>query len=136
MKNEDINIINETKHILENSYNDYQNKNIDYYKDILKFMNLIFNENSLSILKIKFKQITVNEDIFNLYNSIIKKYKLNKEKFDTENFDIDDFHDFSDIIEIAKIMCNNLLFKLNYNIDIITYNNKKKFKINIIKNGF
>lgn len=130
-------IINETKQILEKSFEKYQKINLNYYDDVLFFFNSIFSENSTSILKIKFKKITLSEDIFNMYNNIIKKYKLNKELFDINNFDIEDFHDFTDIVEITKIMCNNLLIRLNYNIIIITLNNgKKKFKILIIKNGF
>jgi len=129
-------LINETKRILEKSYEDYQNVNQLYYTNVLEFLNLVFNEDSTSILKIKFKKITLNEKIFNMYNDIIKKYKLNKKLFDTKSFNIEDIHDFSDIIEIAKIMCNNLLNKLNYKFDITNYNNTKKFKINIINNGF
>jgi hypothetical protein len=130
-------IINETKRILEKSFEEYQHKNLNYYDDVLKFLNLIFNGNETSILKIRFKKITVSEDIFNLYNDIIKKYKVNRDLFDTNKFDIEDFHDFSDIVEIAKIMCNNLLNRLNYNIVINTLpDGKKKFKINIINNGF
>jgi len=135
--NENTNIlINETKRILEKSYEDYQNINQHYYDNVLQFLNLLFAEESKSILKIKFKKITLNEKIFNMYNDIIKKYKLNKNLFDTKNFNIEDIHDFSEIIEISKIMCNNLLNKLNYKFDIITYNNTKKFKITIINNGF
>jgi hypothetical protein len=97
---------------------------------------MIFNDSCKSILKIKLKKITLSEDIFELYNNIIKKYKLNKAIFDIENFDLEDFHEFTDIIEIIKIMCNNVLFKLNYNLDIYTFNNTKKLKFNIINNGF
>jgi virulence-associated protein VapD len=135
--NENTNIlINETKRILEKSYEDYQNINQHYYDNVLQFLNLLFAEESKSILKIKFKKITLNEKIFNMYNDIIKKHKLNKNLFDTKNFNIEDIHDFSEIIEIAKIMCNNLLNKLNYKFDVITYNNAKKLKITIINNGF
>ena len=73
---------------------------------------MIFNDNSKSILKIKLKKITISEDIFELYNNIIRKYKLNKPLFDTENFDLEDFYDFTDIIEIIKIICNNILIKI------------------------
>ena len=135
-KSSTITLINETKQILEKSYEEYQQKNIDYYNDVLKLMNLIFNDNSKSILKIKLKKITLSGDIFELYNSIIRKYKLDKPFFDTENFDLEDFHDFTDIIEIIKIICNNILIKINYNLDIYTYNKEKKLKINIINNGF
>ena len=129
-------VINETKIILENSYEAYQQKNINYYNDVLRLMNLIFNDDSKSILKIKLKKITVSEDIFELYNNIIKKYKLEKNLFDTKNFDLEDFHDFMDIVEIIRIICNNLLVKLNYNLDIYTWNNTKKLKITIINDGF
>jgi hypothetical protein len=135
-KSSTLSLKNETKEILEKSYEEYQQKNINYYNDVLKLMNMIFNDNSKSILKIKLKKITISEDIFELYNNIIKKYKLNKPLFDTENFDLEDFYDFTDIIEIIKIMCNNILIKINYNLDIYTYNKEKKLKINIINNGF
>ena len=114
-------IINETKQILEKSFEKYQKINLNYYDDVLFFFNSIFSENSTSILKIKFKKITLSEDIFNMYNNIIKKYKLNKELFDINNFDIEDFHDFTDIVEITKIMCNNLLIRLNNFHKIISF---------------
>jgi len=130
-KNKSLCVINETKDILEKSYEEYQQKNINYYNDVLKLMNMIFNDSSKSILKIKLKKITLSEDIFELYNNIIKKYKLNKPLFDIENF-----HEFTDIIEIIKIICNNVLLKLNYNLEFYTFNNIKKLKFNIINNGF
>ena len=136
-RNNSQHIINETKRILEKSYEQYHKKNLTYYDDVLKFLNLIFNEQEKSIMKLKLRKITFTHDIFNLYNNIIKQYKLNKDLFDVDNFDVEDFHDFSNIVEITKIMSNNLLNKLNYKLDMITYaNSKKRFKISILNNGF
>lgn len=128
--------INETKRILEKSFNDYYDKNASYYNDVLIFMNTLYEDKATSILKIKFKKITLNNNVFTLYNAIIKKYNINKDLIDGSKFDYTEVHDFMDIIEIATIMCNNLLEKLNYNIDVINYNNKKKLRINIINNGY
>ena len=125
----ELSIINQTKQILEESMEIYYQNNEKYYKDVLSFLNKLYSENSKSILKIKFKKITFNEDIFNKYNKIIKKYNLNKDLFDTLNFNIDDVHDFNDIIEISQIMSNNLLEKLNFRINQININGKKILKI-------
>ena len=125
----ELSIINQTKKLLDETLEKYYDLNDKYYKEILNFLNKLFDENSESILKIKFKKITLNDDILLEYNNIIQKYKLNKDIFDIENFNINDITDFSDIINIAIIICNNLLDKLNYKIYQIFINRKKKLKI-------
>jgi hypothetical protein len=126
---------NKTKEILEKSFNDYQNAMEKYYSDVLEWMNTLYSDDSKSIMKIRLKKITLNEDIFNTYNSIIKKYKLDKDLFDTENFDIEEFHDGNQLFKIAKIMTNNLLEKLGYKLDVYKVGDSKKYKINNITNG-
>jgi hypothetical protein len=126
----ELSIINQTKKLLEETLEKYYDLNDEYYKEILNFLNKLFNENSESILKIKFKKLTLNDEILLEYNNIIIKYKLNKDLFDIENFNITDITDFSDIINIIMIICNNLLDKLNYKIyQIYTNSCKKKLKI-------
>ena len=128
-------LINKTKEILEKSYDDYHNALETYYNEVLEWMNNLYNDASKSIMQLKFKKITLNEDIFNTYNVIIKKYKLNKNIFDIENFDIEDFHDNGQLFKIAKIMTNNLLEKLGYKLDVYKNGNFKQYKINNITNG-
>lgn len=126
---------NRTKEILEKSYEDYQKALETYYNDVLEWMNDLYNTDSKSIMKIIFEKITLNEDIFNTYNSIIKKYKLDKDIFDVENFDIEDFHDSTQLFKIAKIMTNNLLERLGFKMDVYKRGNAKRYKINNITNG-
>ena len=128
-KNTDYKIKNETKNILEKSFIDFQKSKEEYYNDVLEFLNLIFCNNSKSILNIKTLKISLNEDIFLKYNDIVKKYNLKKDLFNLENFNINDNYDYESIAEIAKILVKNLLEKLNYKLEIINYDNKKKFKI-------
>jgi hypothetical protein len=128
-KNIDCKIKNETKNILEKSFIDFQKSKEQYYNDVLEFLNLIFCNNSNSILNIKTLKISLNEDVFLKYNNIVKKYKLKKDLFNLENFNINDNYDYESIAEIAKILVKNLLEKLNYKLEIINYDNKKKFKI-------
>lgn len=126
----ELSIINQTKKLLEETLEKYYDINDAYYKEILKFLNKLFDEQSESILKIKFKKLTLNDEILLEYNNIITKYKLNKDLFDIENFNITDITDFSDIINIVLIICNNLLDKLNYKIyQIYTNSSKKKLVI-------
>jgi hypothetical protein len=120
---------NKTKEIMEKSYQEYCNSLENYYKDVLEWLNMILSDNNKSILKLKFKKITLNEDIFNLYNQIIKKYKIEKDLFNVESFDITEEHDRNTIFCIAKILINNLLHKLNYKLTEIKIGNTKKIKI-------
>jgi hypothetical protein len=122
-------LVNKTKEILEKSYVDYQNSLQEYYQDVLKWMNLLYNDQSKSIAKIKFIKMTLNEEIFNLYNEIVKKYKLNKDLFDTSKFYMNDDHERTEIFLISKILTNNLLAKLGYKLIECKSGNAKRLKI-------
>lgn len=119
--------IESTKNILEKSDNLFEEKNKKFYRDVVDFLNLMFEDNSKELTKIKFKKITLNENVFNLYNQIIIKYKLDKPEFIFDNFDISDIED-SD--EIKKIFCDLAIKLSNYILDKLNYKLKKK----IIKN--
>ena len=54
----ELSIINQTKKLLDETLEKYYDLNDKYYKEILNFLNKLFDENSESILKIKFKKIT------------------------------------------------------------------------------
>lgn len=131
-------IVDSTKKILEESNDTLIKKNKKYYRDVLDFLNLLFEDNSDNINKIKFKKITLNDDVFNMYNEIIKLYKLNKQEFDIENFNLSEIDDPQQIknifIEIAYTFSNNLLEKLNYKLTkkFIKEENKTKFILKYI----
>jgi hypothetical protein len=126
------NIVISTQNILEESKKIIQDKNKKYYTDVLDFMNLIFEDNASILSKIKFQKITLNEKVFKLYNEIIKTYKLNKPKFDIDNFNLEEIEDLE---EIKKIFCdiayrisNNLLEKINYKLKKKYNKEDKKIK--------
>lgn len=93
-------------------------KNKKYYNDVLDFMNLLFEDDAKILSKIKFKKITLNEQVFELYNEIIKTYKLLKPEFVIENFNLNEIEDLEEIkkvvYDIAFKISNNLLEKINY----------------------
>jgi hypothetical protein len=120
---------NETKTILETSYINFQKSNEKYYNDVLEWLNMTFNDNATSILKVQLKKITLNEDIFNKYNNIIKNYKLKKKLFDIDNFDFNGDYNYDAIAEIAKIMTKNIIEKLNYKLDMYKTGDTKKMRI-------
>jgi len=129
-------IIDSIRKKLDESNNLYLEKNKKYYRDVLDFMNLLFEDKSLKLSSIKFNKITINENIFIFYNEIIKKYELQKPLFDLDNFDIEDIEDKCDKNEIKEIFyelairfSNNLLEKLNYKLKkkINKLNEKIKF---------
>ena len=107
-----------TQKLLDEANKLLWDKNKKYYNDVLDFMNLLFEDNAKILSKIKFKKITLNEQVFELYNEIIKTYKLSKPEFVIENFNLNEIEDLE---EIKKVVCdiafkisNNLLEKLNY----------------------
>jgi len=120
-----------TKNILEKSNNILEEKNQKYYTDVVDFLNLLFEDDSKSLLKIKFKKITLNENVFKMYNEINKIYELKKPEFNIDKFNIDNIDDPNDIKElfydIAYKLSNNLLEKLNYKIAKKKDENKIKF---------
>jgi hypothetical protein len=123
-----LNIINETRQILEQSIIEYDKNNEKYYNDVLKLLNMLFNDNAKSILKIKFKNITINDKIFEHYNNIIINYNINKDIIDISNFNINDFTDIMDFINMGMKISNNLLEKINYRIFMIN-NETNRIKI-------
>ena len=112
------NILLSTQNILEESNKLIHNKNKKYYNDVLDFMNLLFKDDAKNLSKIKFKKITLGETVFQLYNEIIKKYKLDKPQFDVEGFNLDEIKDPEELnkifFEIAFKISNNLLERINY----------------------
>ena len=114
----------ETNKILLETCNKFNELNEIYYKEIHIFLNKLFNSNSKSILKLQTSSIRLTSNTLNKYNNIIKKYKLTKELFDVDKFDFNEIYDFNCIIEIALIITNNLLNKINYKIIKLNKNNK------------
>lgn len=128
-KFENKTIVNESKNILENSYILFQKSLENYYNEVLECLNMLYNNESKSILKIQIKKISLDKIIFEKYNEIVKKHKLKKKLFDIDNFDVDDEHDYDTIIDIAKIITQNLIEKLNYKLCVIKSGDKKIFQI-------
>lgn len=126
------NIVIETQNILDESSKMVLDINKKYYNDVLDFMNLLFDDNSKIISKIKFKKVTLNDKVFALYNQIIKKYKLNKPEFDETKFDLDEIKDLPEIkkifIDLALKLSNNLLEKIDYKLKIKYYKNENIYK--------
>jgi hypothetical protein len=127
-------IAESTKKILQESNNILTEKNKKYYRDVLDFLNLLFEDNAKNINKIKFKKITLNNNVFTMYNEIINVYKLNKPKFDSDCFDLSEIDDSNEIknifIDIAFTFSNNLLEKINYK--LIKKNDKQDNKTKFI----
>lgn len=124
-------IISSTQKILEESNTLLYEKNKKYYRDVLDFLNLMFEDNSKNINRLKFKKITLNDNIFNMYNQIIRLYKLPKPEFDLDAFDLSDLDDPNEIkkifFDISYNLSNNLLEKLNYK--LLKKNDKENDKI-------
>lgn len=134
----EFSIISSTQKILEESNTLLYEKNKKYYRDVLDFLNLMFEDNAKNINRLKFKKITLNENVFNMYNQIIRLYKLPKPEFDSDAFDLSELDDPDEIkkifFDIAHNLSNNLLEKLNYKL-LKKYdkeNNKNKFFIKFI----
>ena len=112
------NTIVETQKLLDDANKLLWDKNKKYYNDVLDFMNLLFNDNAKILSKIKFKKITLNEHVFELYNEIIKTYKLSKPEFVIENLNLNEIEDLEGmkkiVCDIAFKITNNLLEKINY----------------------
>ena len=136
----ELSIVESTQKLINDAREQLYKSNKKYYRDALDFLNLLFENNSVKITNIKFTKITLNENVFFVYNAIIDKYKLNKPKFVTEDIDLSDIYDFNAIQQIAYIMANNILEKINYRIQKYTDksnnnnddNNHTKFKLRII----
>jgi hypothetical protein len=122
----------ENKLLLDQIQNKTNESNKKYYKDVLDFLNMLFETEENSILKIKVKKISINENIIKTYNYIVKKHKLKKSLVNEELFDFDTEYDQDDVFKVSIIMSNNLLEKLNYKINVGTYNKKKYVSIKSI----
>lgn len=123
---------NDMNTILEHSVMLLNKNNETYYNDVLNCLNLLYSTNSKNILRIKISKITMSEEMFKLYNKIIKKYELNIPLFDIDNFDFENLYEHSDIVFIAKTITNNLLKKINYVLNEVVYYGKKKYSIKMI----
>lgn len=122
----------ENKLLFDKIQDKINESNKKYYKDVLDFLNMLFETDEKSILKIKVKKISLNENIIETYNYILKKHKVKKASIDVNAFDFTIDYDKEDIFKICTIMCNNLLEKLKYKINVGTYNNKKYITIKSI----
>jgi hypothetical protein len=131
-------IAESTKKILQESNDILMEKNKKYYRDVLDFLNLLFEDDAKNINKIKFKKITLNNNIFTMYNEINKQYKLNKPEFNSADFDLSEIDDTDEIknifVDIAYTFSNNLLEKINYKLikKINKEDNKTKFLLKYI----
>lgn len=131
--------IRETKTIIENANKVLHEHNKKYYRDVLDFLNLLFSTNSKNILSISVNQIAISQDILEVYNKIIEKYKLDIDLFNTELFMEEnpllnsDLYSRNDILTICQNLCNNLLLKLDYKTDIVYFNSKPTLKIRQIQ---
>jgi hypothetical protein len=110
--------INETTQLTNLNETILENFLINYYDDVLVFLNAIFNTESTSILKIKITTFEINEEILTAYNEIIIKHKLKIPKFIIENFYFDDEPNKEELLNICLELCNNLLKKIDYSLKI------------------
>lgn len=126
-------IENKAKQIMDIALNKYNKLTEAYYEEVLQFLNLLFDEDAQSIKKLKLKKISINEIIFDMYNDIITKYKLNFKLFNKSLFTIEemDEHDQDLVIKIVKIMGCNVLYKLNYGLryGVSKTEKNKQFKL-------
>jgi hypothetical protein len=136
----ELNIIESTQQILDQTNYILIKQNKKYYRDVLDFLNLLFEDDAKNISKIQFKKITLNLLVFTMYNEIIKVYNLKKPLFDSDNFDLSKIsilENCKDIfINIALKFSNNLLEKINYK--LLKKNNKNendKIKL-FLQHGF
>jgi len=127
--------IKETKKIIEDANKALNEYNKKYYKDVLEFLNILFYSNSSSILSINITKLALSEDVFEFYNTIIDKYNLESNKFNTKLFFSEDLtsnlelYKKSDLMNICKVLVNNLLKKINYKADIVYFDSKPVLKI-------
>lgn len=126
-------IIESIKNKLEESNNLYESKNKKYYRDVLDFLNLMFEDKAECITKLKFKKITLNDNVFELYNQIIKKYNLDIPEFESENFDVSNM---DDPVEIKELFCVIALKLSNFLLEKLKYKLKKRISKNDNKTKF
>lgn len=121
--------VKENKILLDLINNKLQESSKKYYKDVLEFLNMLFDTEEKSILKIKMNKISLNEDILETYNYIVKKHELKKDLINTQemNFELD--YDKKDIVKMVLLISNNLLEKINYKMMMKKFNDKEYLKI-------
>ncbi len=125
-------VITDTKVIIEKINDKMLESNKKYYNDVLEFINMLFNDESKSILKVKLKQISLSEDVLEIYNYIIKKHGIKKDLIDIKYFDFDIDYDTNDVIKLVILLCNNLFEKISYQMFSVNSNGKKILKIKMI----
>jgi len=127
--------IRETKTIIENANKVLYDHNKKYYRDVLDFLNLLFSTNSKSVLSIYVNKIAISKDILEIYNAIVEKHRLDVELFDIDLFFKEDpilnsdVYSRNDILSICQNLCNNLLQRINYKMEILYFNSKSTLKI-------
>ena len=92
--------------------------NEDYYNDVLLVFNVLFSTHGKSILNLKINSLCLSKEIFAMYNGIIKKHKLECPLFDLNKYDVATMTDKNYNIEILKVIANNLLKPLDYNLTV------------------
>ncbi len=125
--------IKDTKLIIEKINEKILESNKRYYNDVLNFLNMVFLDESKSILKINCKKISFNKDVLETYNYIVNKHKLNKELINLDYFDFKTDYEMDDVIKVVIHICNNLLEKIDYQMYNYIYNCQKQIKIKMIK---
>ncbi len=100
----------------------------EYYQDVLNFCNHLFirkNEYlALSLLSLRITCIHFNAYTFEVYNYIVKKYGLNVDLVNTQLLLNNSLEDDNIKMQLAIIMTNNLLKKIDYKIFQTTKKNK------------
>lgn len=130
-----MNIVKETKSIIDNANNVLNKKNKKYYRDVLDFLNLLFSCDANSLLKINIKKLAISREIFELYNEIIIKHNLDVQSFNVDLFfneisiGDNDVYTTKDLLQICKALANNLLLRLDYKIDVLYYDGKSVIKV-------
>ena len=110
------NIINNSLNKIDEINDKFMNNNLNYYEDVLNFLNLLFVSNSKAILTLRIKNLNLTKNVILIYNLLINKYELTCQIFDIDNFDFNEEYKRDFIIKIVKIMVSNLLEKINYKI--------------------
>ena len=100
----------------------------EYYSDVLNFCNHIFIRDNdfiaLSLLTLRITCIHFNSYVFEVYNYIIKKYGLNINMVNTQLLTNNSLNNDDIKIQLAIVMTNNLLKKIDYKLFKTNKNNK------------
>ncbi len=129
-----MDFVKETKNIIDDANEILKKHNEKYYSEVLDFLNLLYSSNSSSILTISISKVSISRDIFEMYNSIVNKYKLDAQLFNTSLFfendpmSNPDMYTKNDIINICQLISNNLLFRIGYKTEIVYFDSKPSLK--------